>query len=308
MTVPRIIVVGSINTDLVIRGSRLPRPGETVLGGQYFQAAGGKGANQAVAAARLTNDRVALVAAVGDDALGREALAGLKAEHLDLCCIRTIAGQPSGVALILVDEAGENCISVAGGANSCLQADDVDRIPDEWLQKGHVLLASLEVPWAVVRRSLRRAREAGLTTILNPAPVSSDLIQAETWEDIDLITPNETEARLLTSLDVVDEPTAIGAGRRLQQRGCGACIVTRGAAGCVVVEREATAIPAPQVVAVDTTAAGDAFNGALAVALAEGKTLIDAAGWATQVAAYSVTRAGAQPSLPRRADLATVDR
>lgn len=308
MTVPRIIVVGSINTDLVIRGARLPRPGETVLGGQFFQAAGGKGANQAVAAARLTSDRVALVGAVGDDALGREALAGLQAERLDLSRIRSIEGQPSGVALILVDEAGENCISVAGGANQCLQADDVDRIPDDWFHSGHVLLASLEVPWEVVRRSLRRAREAGLTTILNPAPVSRDLIQAEALGDINLITPNETEAGLLTGLDVIDENSAIEAGRRLQQRGCGACIVTRGAAGCVVVEREATAIAAPQVDAVDTTAAGDAFNGALAVALSEGQTLIDAAGWATHVAALSVTRAGAQLSLPRRAELEAAGR
>ena len=303
MSVSHIIVLGSINTDLVIRGPRLPRPGETVLGGEFYQASGGKGANQAVAAARLASRPVVLLAAVGDDPLGREAWQRLQQENLDLGCVRTVSERPSGVALILVDRAGENCISVAPGANQALRAEDVDRVPSALFKQAGVVLASLEVPWGFVSRGLERGRAAGATTILNPAPASPELVESNCLGFVDVITPNETEAESLTGVQVVDESTASEAGRRLQALGCKSAIVTRGGAGCVVIERDAKVIEAPQVVAVDTTAAGDAFNGALAVALSEGLSLVESARWASRVGAISVTRAGAQPSLPRREEV-----
>lgn len=299
-----IVVLGSINTDLVIRGPRLPGPGETVVGGEFFSAPGGKGANQAVAAARLARDPVTFVAAVGDDDLGRASLAGLARENLDCDHVKTVAGQPSGVALILVDRKGENLISVASGANLHLLPDDVDALPDAAFAAARVLLACLEIPPTTVARGLARARHAGCRTILNPAPANREILDLGCLADVDLVTPNELEAAALAGLPVTDVESAITAARRLCELGCGAAIITLGSAGCVVAgDGEEVHLPAQPVDAVDTTAAGDAFNGALAVALAEGRSLIEAARWATAAAAISVTRPGAQPSLAARSEL-----
>lgn len=303
-----IIVVGSVNTDLVIQGARLPAPGETVLGGEFFQASGGKGANQAVAAARACLAPVTFVAAVGDDPLGREALARLRTENLVCDYVKTIVGQSTGVALILVDSNGQNMISVASGANDRLRPADVEAIPEAVFRAGKILLTSLETPLDTVACCLRRARQAGLRTILNPAPAPVGGLPDDLLALVDVLTPNETEAARLvgrnSSIGAGDEASqARGAALQLQARGCRSVIVTLGASGCLVADREIAAIPSRPVTAIDATAAGDAFNGALAVALAEGQSLVNAARWANAAAAISVTRRGAQPSLPQRDEI-----
>ena len=300
-----IVVLGSINTDLVISGPRLPRPGETVLGGRFFQAAGGKGANQAVAAARSGRDTVVFLAAVGDDRFGQQALDGLAQEGIDCRWIRVVPGVATGVAMILVDPQGENLISVASGANSQLVAGDVDRMPEEVISSAQVFLASLESPRDAVARGLARARAAGATTLLNPAPALPPHEAEPLWRLADVLTPNEHEAQVLADMSVDSMESAVAAAQTLQSRGAGHVIVTLGARGCVVAEKNAAAvvIEAIQVQAVDATAAGDAFSGSLAVALAEGRSLVEAARFATVAAGIAVTRAGAQPSLPRRDEI-----
>ena len=301
--VSSVIVLGSINTDLVVRSSRLPRPGETVLGDEFFQAAGGKGANQAVAAARLAADRVTFIAAVGDDELGKRALAGLGRENLTTEHIRTVSSEASGVALIMVDTSGENCISVAPGANSCLLPADVARVPDAVFANASVFLACLESPLLTVAAGFQRAKASGLTTILNPAPATSELAAHDLLRHVDVVTPNAAEASALTDVVVTDCDSAIAAARQLQQQAELNVIVTLGSAGAVVVEEDSYLVPAQPAQSVDTTAAGDAFNGALAVALAEGRSLREAAHLAAIAAAASVERLGAQPSLPARREL-----
>lgn len=303
-----IIVVGSVNTDLVIHGARLPAPGETVLGGEFFQASGGKGANQAVAAARASRAPVTFIAAVGDDPLGHGALARLKSENLICDHVKIIANQATGVALILVDETGQNLISVAAGANALLRPTDVEGIPETVFLAGKVLLTSLETPLETVAHSLQRASQAGLRTILNPAPAPADGLPDDVLRLVDVLTPNESEAARLVGLNpgdewVEDTSHVREAALQLQARGCRSVVVTLGAKGCLVADREITVIPGRPVTAIDATAAGDAFNGALAVALAEGQSLVDAARWATTAAAISVTRRGAQPSLPQRYEI-----
>lgn len=301
----QIIVVGSINTDLVIRGPRLPAPGETVIGGEFYQAAGGKGANQAVAAARAALQPVTFVGAVGDDSLGQAALQRFRSENLICDYLTTIAGEPSGVALILVDEAGQNLISVAAGANAHLTAQNLEAIPEEVFSAASVFLTCLETPLPTVAAGLQRARRAGLMTVLNPAPACHEILKAGLLPLVDILTPNEGEAALLAGITTADggDAAAVRAARMLQAQGCKQVILTRGSAGCLVVEEQVTHIPARSVLAIDATAAGDAFNGALAAALSEDRSLCEAAEWATAAAAISVTRRGAQPSLPTRAEI-----
>ncbi|MCE9547031.1 MAG: ribokinase [Planctomycetia bacterium] len=308
-----VIVLGSINADLIVRGRRLPRPGETIVGGVFFRARGGKGANQAVAAARAGIGEgichVALIGAIGDDDLGRDALTALAREGLIVDDVKIVAGEPTGVALILVDAAGENLIGVASGANSRLRPDDVDAVPDQLFAQATVFLASLETPRETVARGLARARQAGLTTILNPAPAPDDAVGVE-WISsellplVDVLTPNEHEAAALSGMVVCDAAAAEAAARRLLERGCKAVVVTLGPQGAVLVEPGKTLhVPAPTVAAIDATAAGDAFNGALAVAMCESRPLADAVRFACRAATLSVTKAGAQPSLPTRAEI-----
>jgi len=303
MSTSRIIVIGSINTDLVIRGPRLPAPGETVLGGEFYRAAGGKGANQAVAAARASAEPITFIGAVGDDAFGHEALEALAAENLDLRLLKTIAGRPSGVALILVDHQGENSISVASGANADLSHEDVDAVPDEVFTTADVLLTCLESPLETVGRALLRAKQAATTTILNPAPAVAETCRSGLLPLVDVITPNAGEAAALTGIDTADRSGAVAAARQLQRLGCPACVITLGSRGCLVVQEEATWLEGLSAKPVDSTAAGDAFNGALAVALSEGRSLVEAARWANRAGAIAVTRDGAQPSLPSRAEI-----
>jgi len=296
----RVIVLGSINTDLVVKVPELPRPGSTVIGGTFYQSQGGKGANQAVAAARVGRSVVTLIAAVGDDGFGRESLAHLGQEKIDLEYVVTKPQSPSGVALIIVDQHAENMIAVASGANALLSPSDVAAVPETVFRSAKVFLTCLEIPVETVIAGLKRAKEAGLITILNPAP-ALDRLPPDMLNFIDIITPNQSEVSRLAGVEVSDVASAQRAAHLLRQKGVHKVIVTLRSQGCLVVDAERTAAyPAFRVNAVDTTGAGDAFNGALAAALAENQPWEEAIRWATCAAAISVTRPGAQTSFPTR--------
>jgi len=296
----KILVVGSSNTDMVVKSAHLPLPGETVLGGQFFTFAGGKGANQAVAAAKLGGD-VSFLVKVGNDALGKIAVEGFKKEGIDVSHIITDPDSHSGVALIMVEDSGENCISVASGANGKFTPLDIENA-SELVEKASFVLVQLEIPLEAVTALVDKAFAHGVPVILNPAParpLSDDLISK-----LFIITPNETEAELLTGVKVTDEVSAAKAAKILREKGVKLAIITLGAKGAFLLsDQEEILIPSIQVNAVDTTAAGDTFNGALTVALAEGMEIIAAIRFANQAAAISVTRMGAQSSQPYRSEL-----
>jgi ribokinase len=297
---PRIIVVGSSNTDMIIKAERIPHPGETVLGGAFQMAAGGKGANQAVAAARA-GGHVTFIARVGNDDFGRAAIAGFRREGIDIKYVLKTSQAASGIALIMVDRRGENSIAVAPGANARLSQDNV-RKATRAFRAGDILLVQLETPIDTVRAAVRAARGRGLRVILNPAPARelNDALLA----NVDILTPNETEAELLTGTKIRTKHDMARAARTLRDRGVGSVLITLGARGAFLSDGKADRLlPGFKVKAVDTTAAGDVFNGALAVALAEGRTLKAAARFANAAAAISVTRLGAQPSAPRRIEI-----
>ncbi len=289
----RIVVVGSLNMDLAATSARLPGPGETVLGGSYLESPGGKGANQAHAAARLGGE-VAMIGCVGDDPHGWRLRESLANAGCDVTGVRTVAG-PTGVALIFVSATGENAIMVAPGANGALTAEDVQAAALDGAS--HVLL-QLESPIDAVLAAARAAKAAGAVVILDPAPAIASL-PAELLGCVDILTPNEMEGAQLSGHA---RPTA-EAARALQRLGPRAVILKLGARGCLIATDETTLVPAPRVDAVDTTAAGDVFNGALAVALSEGTALIPAAEFAVRAAAISVTRRGAQASAPTREEV-----
>jgi ribokinase len=296
----RIVVVGSSNTDMVVRVPSLPRPAETVIGGTFFTARGGKGANQAVAAARAGGS-VSLIACLGDDALGDETLLALADDGIALDGVRRIAGTRSGVALILVDEAGENSIAVASGANALLAPEHVAPCV-ALLSPGDVLLTQLETPIESVLAAARAARRAGARVILNPAPARA--LRDELLALVSVLTPNESEASMLAGVPVGAEHGLEEAAAALLARGVAAVVITLGARGAYVATAELReSIPGHRVEARDTTGAGDVFNGALAVALAEQMSLRDAVRFANAAAAISVTRDGAQPSAPRREEI-----
>ncbi|MBR3219697.1 MAG: ribokinase [Thermoguttaceae bacterium] len=299
---PSIVVVGSSNTDMVIKADHLPVPGETILGGEFMMAAGGKGANQAVAAARL-GGQVTFVSRVGSDSLGEQAIAGYRAEEIDTSLIQRDE-KPTGVALILVDDKGQNVISVAPGANYRLSPADADRA-EEVIAQAKMVVVQLETPLDTIERTAKIAARHGVPVILDPAPAPSQPLSDELLAGITYIKPNETEASRLTGIDVVDEASAARAAEVLLAKGLRGVIITLGAAGALVVpaEGQAQVLPSKKVDAVDATAAGDCFCGALAVALAEGKSLLEAARFAIDAAAISVTRMGAQPSLPYAREL-----
>jgi ribokinase len=286
--VPRVVVVGSINADLVVVTDRLPAAGETTTGGTFAQHGGGKGANQAVAAARLGAD-VTMVGAVGDDDLGGAALRALHDEGIDIEQI-AVVDQPTGVALIVVDKAGENQIAVASGANAEPFLDKLD------LHGSGVVLLGHEVSPEVVERAARAAADAGWPVVLNPAP-ARELVDAP----IAVLTPNRTEAAELSG-----EADPQAAARVLSERTGAAVLITLGADGALLLEPGGTPVrlPATKVDVVDTTGAGDTVNGALAAELARGATLPDAARFALRAAAISTTRPGARGGMPRRHEVA----
>ncbi len=303
MTEPRIVVIGSSNTDMVVKVPRIPGPGETILGGRFMMAAGGKGANQAVAAVRL-GSLVALVARLGRDLFGRQTEENLRHEGLDTSLLVWDDEEPSGVALIMVSQEGENSIAVAPGANGKVAPADVDRA-EPAIARADVLLAQLEVPLAAVERAVKLARRHGVRTILNPAPaapVPDSLLQA-----VDLLTPNEHEAALLAGISAEGAEGPERAARALLARGVRALAMTLGARGALLATPEGIErVPAFKVQPVDTTGAGDAFNGALATAWARGASLAEAVRYANAAAGLATTVMGAQPSLPTAAQVAAL--
>jgi len=293
----KILVIGSSNTDMVIKTDKLPAPGETILGGIFLINPGGKGANQAVAAARL-GGKVTFITKRGNDLFGNQAVGLLMREGIDTQYVVKDTELPSGVALITVDSTGENIIVVAPGSNGNLLQDD---IPSKIFVTGkfEILLLQLEIPISTVEYSAVTASENGIKVILNPAPAQklSDNLLKHTW----LITPNETEAEILIGITVHNISTAENAASSLQKKGVENVIIMMGASGAYIKSESFTGmVPGVKVKAVDTTAAGDVFNGALAVALAEGKDLEEAVAFANKAASISVTRMGAQASAPYR--------
>lgn len=297
----RIVVVGSLNMDFVARVERLPRAGETVLGGGFQMIPGGKGANQACAAGRL-GGRVRMVGRVGTDLFGEELRRSLKNSRVDVDPVSPTEGTPTGVALIFVDARGENVIVVASGANAALSVADVERAL-AGADRGYLLL-QLETPIETVMAAASIAHWHGLTVILDPAPARA--LPRDLLACVDIITPNESEALALLGRDgaTVTLEEAPGVARAVRDLGVGTAIVKLGEKGAFLSSASAEGhFPAPRVEVVDATAAGDTFNGALVVALAEGKDTGAAVAFANVAAALSVTRAGAQASIPMRADV-----
>jgi ribokinase len=293
----RIVVVGSSNTDMIIKVQDIPRPGQTVIGGRFSTAAGGKGANQAVAAARAGGN-VAFIARIGDDAFGRQAIEGFRADHIDVDHVVVDPDSPSGVASIFVDAKGQNCIAVASGANANLSPEDIHRAADV-IVSADILIMQLETPVETVRTAALLARDNGVTVILNPAPAQP--LDDELLRCVSVITPNESEAELLTGIRIGSPEAARKSANLLKARGVETVIITMGDKGALLTRNDVRElVPAFAVDAVDATAAGDVFNGALAVAIAEGKPLTQAVRFANAAAALSVTKLGAQPSAPAR--------
>ncbi len=290
-----VVVVGSLNMDLVARAPRLPVPGETLLGRSFATVPGGKGANQAVAAARL-GARTAMIGCVGDDAFGRELRAGLEGDGVDCRGVREAPGLSSGVALIVVDDAGRNGIVVVAGGNGQLAPADVDR-HEALLAGAQVVALQLETPLATVEHAARRVRALGRTVVLNPAPAQA--LPPGLVACADYLVPNEIEAAMLAGLRVNSVESAAEAAARLRAQGAGNVLVTLGERGVVAVTAEGVHHhPAEKVRAVDTTAAGDTFIGGFCAALVRGRSLGEAIGFAQAAAAISVTRPGAQTSIP----------
>lgn len=294
-----ILVIGSANMDMIVKSKSLPRPGETVIGGTFSMVPGGKGANQAVAAARL-GGRVAFLTCLGDDDFGRSLLATYEREAIDTRAVQTIAETHTGMAFILVDERGENMISVASGANARFTPERLAVLDNLDLSPQWVLL-QLEIPLETVEAAAHWAKQHGARVILDPAPAPASGLPASLMAEVDIITPNELEAAALTDLAVESPDQAVAAARRLVELGAKQAVLTMGESGGVGISAgEQWTYSTPKVRAVDTTAAGDCFAGALAVALSEGASIRDAADFAARAAAVSVTRMGAQSSLPNR--------
>jgi ribokinase len=296
----RIIVIGSSNTDMVIKTEKLPVPGETILGGTFLLNPGGKGANQAVAAARL-GGKVTFITKRGNDLFGNQAVGLLMREGIHTQYIVKDMEFPSGVALITVDSSGENSIVVAPGSNANLLQEDIPPTIFE-ADKYEILLLQLEIPMDTVEYSAILASDHGIKVILNPAPARqlSDNLLMHTW----LITPNETEAETITGVSITDITSAEKAAVLIQERGVKNVIITLGETGAFVKSESYTGlIPGVKVIPVDTTAAGDVFNGALAVAISEGQNIMNAVNFANKAASISVTRMGAQASAPYRHEI-----
>lgn len=302
----KIVVVGSSNTDMIIQLEKIPRPGETLLGGEFSIAAGGKGANQAVAAARGGGE-VAFVACVGEDMFGKTAVEGFVKDKINVEFVFTVdtshSGEtsPSGVAMIFVDEKGENSIAVASGANAKLTPAHINQAKEK-IVSADILIMQLETPIETVRTAAQLASDNGVKVILNPAPACP--LDDDLLKNISILTPNKTEAGFLTGIKVDNDKGAGQAAQALISKGIQTVLITLGEQGVYVATSDIQKIvPAFNVEPVDTTAAGDSFNGALAVALAEKRPLLEAVHFANAAAALSVTKLGAQPSAPLREEI-----
>lgn len=302
MTTKKIMVVGSSNTDMVIKTWKLPLPGETILGGDFFMNPGGKGANQAVAAKRL-GGTVSFIGKIGNDIFGQQAKQLMQDEGIDVRNVFADPEKPSGIALITVNSMGENSIVVAPGSNGTLSIGDFyQAIPE--LDKSDIVLLQLEIPLSTVSYIAEYASQKGKMVILNPAP--ADHLPDALLKNIYMITPNESEAELLTGIHITDENSALKSATILKEKGIEIVIITTGATGAFVLSKEFTGmVGAPKVEVVDTTAAGDTFNGALVVALSEERPLQQAVEFACIAASISVTKMGAQSSIPYRGEIYT---
>lgn len=295
-----VVIVGSVTADVTTFSGRLPARGETILGDEFTLMLGGKGANQAVAAGR-SGARTSFVGCVGDDLFHDLVVDGLTAAGVDLAHLRTVPG-PTGVAHIRVDSSAQNDIVMVPLANAALSAAQIDEALAALAPTTSVLLTQLETPSALTAHITARGREHGMTVILDPAPAAE--LDAEIWRSIDIVTPNETEATLISGIEVTDADSAERAGRWFLAQGVGAAVITlAGQGSCVVTAEGAAVIPPFPVDAVDTTAAGDAYAGYLGAALANGSSLEDAVRLATAAGALTVTKQGASPSLPHRAEV-----
>ena len=292
-----ILVIGSSNTDMIIKTETLPTPGETLLGGEFMTFGGGKGANQAVAARRAGGD-VQFVVSVGDDDLGKAALKSFADEGIKTDYVQVLEGTPSGVALIFVDSKGENSIAVAPGANDKLEPEYLESNKDLFAEASHLLI-QLETPMETVERAVALAKENGVQAIINPAPAAE--LSDTVLDGLYCITPNQTEATVLTGVKVTDTESAAQAAEVLHGKGVQNVIITMGSNGALLCNAGGTYHqPAPKVTAIDTTAAGDTFNGILTTVLAEGKSIPEAMELAVKGASLSVQKQGAISSIPLR--------
>ena len=295
-----ILVIGSTNTDMVIKADHLPAPGETILGGSFFMNPGGKGANQAVAAKRLGGD-VTFIAKTGNDIFGERSLQLFKDEGIDTTYMIADRANPSGVALITIDKNAENCIVVASGANAALTPVDLLPATDAIKQAGTILM-QLEIPLETVLYVAKMAAANQCKMILNPAPACE--LPDALFKHIAIITPNKKEAEMLSGISINGMEDVHAAAVAIREKGVETVIITLGPEGAFISNKDMEQlVPATAVKAVDTTAAGDVFNGALAVALAEGHALVDAVDFGCRAAAISVTRLGAQSAAPYRSEL-----
>ena len=296
----KILVIGSSNTDMTVKTKRLPSPGETILGGCFTMGQGGKGANQAVAVSKL-NGNAEFVCKVGKDLFGAASLEHYTSLGLSVSHCFVSKDTPSGVALISVDENAENCIVVASGANSCLSVEDVLSLKDT-ITSSSILLLQLEIPIETVLCAARIAWEAGVKVVLNPAPACP--LPDEIYRYVSVMIPNQTEAAIMTGVTVHDELSAGQAASALKERGVDEVIITMGSKSAYVFsDFQKTLVPARKTTAVDTTAAGDTFCGAVCVGLAEDMTICDAVSFATVASSLSVEKMGAQDSIPERSDV-----
>jgi ribokinase len=300
----KILVIGSCNTDMVIKSDRLPIPGETVIGGTFLMNPGGKGANQAVAAARQ-GGKVTFISKTGNDVFGKQSMELYNAEGINTDFIFSDAKHPSGVALIMVDSHGENCIAVASGANASLNAADIEKAKAE-IESADFVLMQLEIPIETVEFAADLAFKNGIPVILNPAPARtlSDTLLKRLY----LVTPNETEAEILSGIKVIDFDRAKQAADIISAKGVKNVVITMGSMGAFVKENDQYyTVAANKVKAIDTTAAGDCFSGTLVVGLSEGKSILEAVKTAAKASALTVTRMGAQSSIPYRDELLLIE-
>jgi len=293
----KIVVVGSCNTDMVIKVAHLPLPGETIIGHDFMTNQGGKGANQAVAVARMGGETL-FIARLGEDSFGRQSLSLLKEEGIDTRFVKLTEGASTGVALIPVDEKGENSIIVASGANVLLSEDDIN-VAETEICKAQMLLMQLETPVKTLLCAAEMAHQHGVTVILNPAPFPQEPLSAELLRNVDVIIPNETEAAAMSGVEVKDADSALRAIRKIRELGVKQVIITAGGSGAYTEEKgKLINVPAFKRQVVDTTAAGDTFCGAFCVALSRNYEYSDAIRLANKAASISVTRMGAWHSIP----------
>ena len=300
----KIVVVGSCNTDMVIKADRLPVPGETILGGTFLMNPGGKGANQAVAAARM-GGKVTFISKTGNDVFGKQSVVLYNSEGINTDYIFSDSNNPSGVALITVDSFGENCIVVASGANASLCPSDIEKAVTE-IENSDLVLMQLEIPIDTVEYVAEMASRKGIKVILNPAPARS--LSDQLLKNIYMIIPNRTEAEILSGIKVTDIDSARQAADIISARGCNIVVITLGSQGALIKDHdEFQFVEAVKVNAMDTTAAGDVFCGTVCVGISEEKSILESVKMAARASAITVTRMGAQSSIPARGELATLE-